>query len=116
MTEKFQLTFSHNYSKLNNHVFTTIRWLDSVYRLGKVYDVVLVADNLFHTRYQKGKARIIKMEIAKLSSLSDDFIRKDCDGSRDDFLELMGMWYSKKADWKGTDSEIQILTCEKVTK
>jgi len=113
MTKKHKICFSNKYSKLGKPIFTTVRWLDAEYRLGAYYEVFLVAQNMFHTKYGKGKYRLVKMEVKRLRDLSDEFIRADADCSRGVFMELMFGWYSKKPDWKGEDSEVQVLYLEK---
>lgn len=71
---------------------------------------------MFHTRQKIGTARVVKMEITKVDHLTKEFCRHDGDCSREDFYKLMEGWYSKKPDWKGWDSEVQVLHCEWVTK
>jgi hypothetical protein len=114
MKEKVQLTFSKKYSKLSNRVFTTIRWLDARYDLGRTYPVIYIVQNAFHTRQKLCHARIVKMEIVRVRDISDETIFKDADCSRSEFLTILETWYKLKPDWKGEDSEVQILTCEKV--
>ena len=111
---KKQICFSHKYNKLSNPEFTTVRWLDSNYRLGEIYDVYLVGSDMFHRKYEKGRVRLIKMEIKKLKELSIKFIIEDADCDREAFMKMMEGWYKNKPDWKGEDSEIQILYLEKV--
>ena len=114
MKEKTQLTFSKKYSKLSNRIFTTIRWLDARYDLGRTYAVIYIVPNAFHTRQKLCHARIIKMEIVRVRDISDETIFKDADCSRLEFLAMLQNWYEHKPDWKGEDSEVQVLTCEKV--
>lgn len=116
MKEKTQLTFSKKYLKLSRSIFTTIRWLDARYDLGRKYDIVYIVPNMFHTRQKIGEARIIKMEVVKVKDLSDEVIELDAECLRDEFMKLLEGWYKNKPDWKGADSEVQILTCQKVFK
>lgn len=110
---KEQLTFSHMYSKLKGRQrFTTVRWLDAYYQIGKTYPVIYIVPNLFHTRQQIGEARIVKIELAKLRDLGAEFIKNDGDCTPPDFYNQLDEWYCRKKDWKGWDSEVQILTCE----
>jgi hypothetical protein len=116
MTEKLAINFTHKFKKLDLDKFTTIRWLDSRYDLGRTYEIFYIADNLFHTHYSKGFVRIIKMEIVKLANLSLQEIRLDAECDREAFYKMMEGWYSKKPDWKGEDSEVQILYLERLKK
>ena len=108
----YQICFSKRYQKLDplKLQFTTVRWLDSFYRLGKVYEIFYVVPNAYHRKIHLGSARLIKLEIQEIHNLSDDFTQKDADCSWADFVELMKGWYNKKPSWKGIESEIQILT------
>lgn len=115
MKEKTQLTFSKKYLKLSRPIFTTIRWLDARYDLGRKYDIIYIVPNMFHTRQKIGKARIIKLEIVKIKDLSDDAIELDAECLRDEFMKQLEEWYKNKPDWKGVDSEVQILTCQRVS-
>lgn len=107
---KDKIVFGKKYSKLGKQLITTVRWLDSIYRLGKVYPVYIIAQNMFHAKYEQGDYQLIKLELKQLKDLSDEFIRQDADCSREEFMEMMEHWYSKKKDWKGEDSEVQVLT------
>ncbi len=104
-----QLKFSHDYTKLKKPVFTTVRWLDSEYTLGKIYKV-------YRNKTMLGKARLIRMQITNLSYLTDEFIVNDADCDRNSFYKLMESWYHRKPDWLGLDSEIQVLTFEWISK
>lgn len=108
---KEQLTFSHRFSKLARPDFTTVRWLDSVYILGRAYPVFLVSDNFL--RSYLFDARVVRMEVVILSTLSDDFIQSDADCSRDEFYLMLEGWYHKKPDWRRWDSEVQVLTLQR---
>ena len=116
MKEKLAINFTHKFKKLDTDNFTTIRWLDSRYDLGRIYEIFYIADNMFHTHYSKGFVRIIKMEIEKLDNLSLQEIRLDAGCDRETFYKMMEGWYSKKPDWKRGDSEVQILYLERVKK
>ena len=109
---KYQICFSKRYKKLDPLAltFTTVRWLDSFYRLGKVYEILYVVPSAYHRKIYLGSARLIKMKIAEIQDLSDEFTQKDADCSWAEFLELMKGWYKQKPEWKGAESEIQILT------
>lgn len=106
---KDQIYFSKKYTKLSKDRFTRVCWLDSKYILGGIYDIIYVANNFRHDRFPLGKVRLTKIEIKKMSELSDEFIKEDSDCTRDEFFQIMAKWYSKKPGWKGWDSEIQIL-------
>jgi len=117
MKEKYQLTFTQKYKKLDpmKILFTTVRWLDAHYVLGKIYNVIYIVPNAFHTQIKLGTARIVRMEIETVSQLSDLFIREDADCNRDEFYIKLERWYKRKPDWKGWDSEVQILHCFRVS-
>ena len=114
----YQICFSHRYRKLKplNMRFTTVRWLDSVYRLGHVYEIFYVVPNAFHRKIHLGSARLIKLEIKRMNELNDVFTRMDADCNYITFCELMRGWYEQKKDpaWKGDHSEIQVLYLERV--
>ena len=74
-----------------------------------------ILQNLFHSRQLLCHARVVKLEICTVRDLSDELILKDADCSRSEFLSTLEVWYKNKPDWKGEFSEVQILTCEKVT-
>ena len=108
----YQICFSKRYEKLDPLAltFTTVRWLDSFYRLGKVYEIFYVVPNAYHRKIHLGSARLIKLEIQEIQNLSDEFTQKDADCSWAEFFGLMKGWYEQKKEWKGANSEIQILT------
>ncbi len=93
----YQICFSKRYTKLDplKLQFTTVRWLDSFYRLEKVYEIFYVVPNVYHRKIHLGSARLIKMKIAEIQDLSDEFTQKDADCSWDEFLELMKGWYKQ---------------------
>ena len=110
-----QLTFSKNYMKLRDPEFHTVRWLDKRYTLGKDYPVVFVVpDNPFHQRLDKRKARVIKLEIKRIKDLSDEFILKDAECNRKEFINMMREWYGEKVNWQEQYSEVQIVWCKYV--
>ncbi len=112
MSRKYQLSFSKKYSKLQNPVgFSTVRWPDAVYQLGKPYNVVYVCTGNLH-RSILGTARVVKAELVKLGNLTPEFMRKDADCSREEYFELMQGWYQEKPDWLGWNSRVQLLSCE----
>ena len=107
------INFSKKYSKFKNKEgFTTVRWIDSQYILGNIYQVVFVDSSKFHVHREQGKARLISMKIMKMNDLTDKFITEDADCSREEFFKMMYGWYGKKADWNHWLSEIQILVFE----
>lgn len=116
MKEKLAINFTHKFKKLDTDNFTTIRWLDSRYDLGRIYEIFYIADNMFHTHYSKGFVRIVKMEIRGLWELSDNEILSDAECDRDTFYKMMEGWYSKKANWLGPNSEVQMLYLERLKK
>ena len=108
----YQICFSKRYTKLDplKLTFTTVRWLDSFYRLGKVYEIFYVVPNAYHRKIHLGSARLIKMEIQRIDELSDYFTECDADCSWAEFLGIMKGWYEQKPGWKGANSQIQVLT------
>ena len=106
----YQICFSKRYRKLDPlaTIFTTVRWLDSTYRLGNVYEIFYIVPP-FHRKILLGSARLWKLELTCLDVLSDKFIFADADCFRAEFMEMMKGWYEKKPDWKGERSEIQVL-------
>jgi len=108
------INFSKKYSKLDRSNYHTVRWNDFDVSIGKSYEIYLVADNMFHNKYGKGKMRCIKLELKKIKELSDEFILEDADCKREQFMKMMEGWYSKKPNWKGEDSEIIVIFLEKV--
>lgn len=115
MRYKEQICFTHRYSKLSKKEFDTIRWLDTIYVLGRVYPCFFVAQNSWHGHYALGDFRLTKLEIVRLGDLDYDFITADSDLlSRSAYFEMMEAWYSRKPDWKGEDSEVQKLHLVKV--
>lgn len=117
MTEKKQLTFSENYAKLKDEIFATVRWLDAKYELGKVYEIILVEKRKGFGYHRKslGYARVTALQIYKLDKLAtEEFCRYDAGRSREEYFKLMTGWYSRKLDWRGWDSEVQVLTCKRV--
>ena len=87
--------------------------MDSEYRVGQVCDLYLVM-HYIHARYHKGTVRIVKIDLKKLSELTDEFIAADADCSREEFFRMMEGWYGRKPDWKGWDSEVQVLHLERI--
>ena len=87
------------YSKLSKDEFHTVRWIDFDVEIGKSYDIYLVADNMFHTHYGKGKMRVISLEIKKIKELSEDFVKADADCDYLTFLKMMENWYGNKKKW-----------------
>ena len=114
----YQICFSHRYSKLAplRLRFTTVRWLDSIYRLGQIYEIFYVVPNAFHRKIHLGSARLIKLEIKRMNELNEIFTRMDADCNYITFCELMRGWYEQKKDppWAGDHSEIQVLYLERV--
>ena len=114
----YQICFSHRYTKLDplRLQFTTVRWLDSIYRLGQIYEIFYVVPNAFHRKIRLGSARLIKLEIKRMNELSSVFTKMDADCDYYDFYQLMKGWYEQKKDppWEGDHSEIQILYLERV--
>lgn len=115
MTVKDQLTFSRHYTKLDNRAFKTVRWPDSVYFLGKTYHVVVVEKvGLFYRHKSLGWARIVRMDLAKLGELAtEEFCLEDAGCLREEYFKLMMGWYRRKPDWRGWDSEVQVLSLVK---
>lgn len=112
MKRNQHINFSRQYSKLNNKIFTTVRWLDKFYKVGRVYDVLGGGDYML--RPFLFKARCIKIELKRISQLDVDFIKADADCGIDQFYKMMKRWYSKKPDWKEWQSEMQVLYLKKV--
>jgi hypothetical protein len=119
LSKKTQLTFSAHYNKLTQPVYKTVRWLDAEYRLGKVYEAILVEKGKIGiNRYHLGWARITNLELKPFNAFTDDFCRYDtatpnfCGYDREGYLNLLAGWYSKKPDWQAEKSELQVLTCE----
>ena len=114
--KKYQICFSKRYQKLDplRLRFTTVRWLDSFYMLGKVYEIFYVVPNLYHRKIHMGSARLVKLEIQRIERLLSEFCQLDADCSCDAFYQLMRGWYKQKPGWKGVNSEIQILYLERV--
>jgi len=110
--KKYQICFSKRYQKLDPLAltFTTVRWLDSFYRLGKVYEIFYVVPNAYHRKIHLGSARLIKMEIKTIDDLDVAFCQRDADCGINEFYQLMRSWYEKKPKWKGSNSQIQVLT------
>ena len=108
----YQICFSKRYTKLDplKLQFTTVRWLDSFYRLGKVYEIFYVVPNVYHRKIHLGSAKLIKMEIKMICELSAEFTQADADCGTGEFYNLMKGWYSQKKDWNGFTSQIQVLT------
>jgi len=107
MKKAEHIKFTRRYQKLQDKLFHTVRWTDTSYVLGKTYQVLLGSYGGLAQPY--GEARIVKMELRKMSDLTDVFIRKDAECDRQVFFELMKDWYGKKPNWKGWDSEIQVI-------
>lgn len=114
----YQICFSKRYKKLDplRLQFTTARWLDSIYRLGQIYEIFYVVPSAFHRKIHLGSARLKKLEISQIQDLSDEFTQLDADCSWAEFYELMRGWYEQKKDppWRDHASEIQILYLERV--
>jgi hypothetical protein len=114
---KYQICFSKRYKKLDplRLNFTTVRWLDSFYRLGKNYEIFYVVPNLYHRKIHLGTARLIKMEIKRIEQLDNVFTQLDADCGINEFYQMLKHWYEKKQNppWKGANSEIQILYLER---
>lgn len=112
----YQICFSKKYKKLDPLAltFTTVRWLDSFYKLGKVYEIFYVVPNLYHQKIHLGSARLIKLEIKTIDDLDASFCQRDADCGTAEFYDLMRSWYEQKKDWKGANSEIQVLTLMRV--
>jgi hypothetical protein len=85
------MKYSHNYSKLDRFVYTTIRR----YNKGKVGDIVL-------ERYPKGKhyAKIFRIERLALDDITIQILIADTDlFGRDRIYELFQSFYSKPIDF-----------------
>jgi len=108
-----KINFSHDYSKLKNDSFTTVRWTDKYYRVGRIYDIVLTNLGLGYeqTLFQ---AKCVKIELRRINQLNEDFVRSDADCSLDEFIRMMKGWYKNKPDWKDINSEMQVLYLEKI--
>lgn len=106
------ISFSRSYSKLKKDKFTTIRWLDKFYKVGRTYDIL--CGGSYDLRNYHCQARIVKIELKRISQLSPEFIKADADCDIDQFFNMMKRWYSKKPDWKDIMSEMQVLYLEKI--
>jgi len=113
----YQICFSQRYTKLDplRLRFTTVRWLDSIYRLGQIYEIFYVVQP-FHRKIHLGSARLIKMELKRINELGNVFTRMDADCDYPEFVQLLKSWYENKKDppWRGDHSEIQVLYLERV--
>lgn len=116
--KNYQICFSSRYSKLDplRLHFTTVRWLDSMYQLGKTYEIFYVVPNAFHQKIHLGSARLIKMEVKRINELNSVFTRMDADCDYVQFVQLLKGWYGKKLNpaWMGDHSEIQVLYLQRV--
>lgn len=112
MAKTYHINFSNHYLKLDTDCFTTVRWTDKYYRVGRIYDIVLT--NL-GVGYEQTlfKAKCVKIELRRINQLTEDFIRNDADCSIDEFFRMMKKWYKNKPDWKDINSEMQVLYLEK---
>lgn len=114
--ELYEICFSHRFSKLDplRRTFTSVRWLDKIYKLGQIYRIVLKIDE---KKICLGTARLMRIDLKMLNELNDVFTRMDADCKYSDFLLLMRSFYLQKMDplWKGDHSEIQILYFERIS-
>jgi len=106
------INFKKRYAKLEKNKFTTVRWLDKFYKVGRVYDILYGGN--YYLRNFLCQARCYKIELKKINQLNKDFCQKDADCGIDEFFRMMKMWYSKKPDWKDINSEVQVLYLEKI--
>jgi hypothetical protein len=112
--ERDAILFSKRYKKLDFPMwFHTVRWMDKSYVLGKTYDILL-KDSA--GTFTIGTARCFKLEMKKMEQLGLEFTLRDADCTREEFFKMMEAWYSKKPDWKGWDSWIQIVYLEWIRK
>lgn len=112
MKHNQHINFKRHYSKLNKDCFTTVRWTDKPYKVGRTYDILCGGD--YYLRPFLCNARIYKIELKKLSELTNAFCQSDADCNIDGFFKMMKHWYQNKPDWKEFDSEIQVIYLEKV--
>ena len=98
------MKYSHNYTKLGYHHYTTIRR----YSKGKVGDIVL-------ERYPKGqhKARIVDLERKSLDNIPSHIIEFDTDcNSREEAYQLFQSFYKKPIDFKNEKFYLYLLVKE----
>lgn len=115
MKEKTQIYFFKSFEKLKANSFTAVRWLDrrNVFKIGSVIEG-LFHNPVVHRSYTKGYFRIIRIDHVKMATLSDDFIKLESECDREQFYYNMVKWYSRKPNWLGWDSTIQVLYLERV--
>ena len=111
------INFCQYYSKLDKDSFTTVRWTDKYYRVGRVYDIVLtnlgLGLPLYYYEQTLFQAKCVKIELKRINQFTEEFVRSDADCSIDEFFKMMKSWYKQKPDWKDINSEMQVLYLEK---
>jgi len=108
------ITFTKKFNKLTSITFTTVRLLDSVYRLGNEYKVFYIyGEN--KVKIKVSTARLVSMRLTKLKWLDSLFILNDAECDKEQFFEMMRGFYSRRASWDGWGTEVQVLTFKRIS-
>ena len=84
------MRFTHEYSKLGKHVFTTIRKGTSVYRKGRTYSITTPSERFY--------AKVIQRNHLMKADITERFAQVDADCSRDMLIKQLEKWYGKHYD------------------
>ena len=114
--ELHEICFNRKFSKLSSMClnFTTVRWLDTLYKIGHIYEIFYVLPS--KRKIHLGSARLMRIELKSINQLGSVFSRMDADCDFSDFVELMREYYGHKKHprWRGAASEIQVLYLQKI--
>lgn len=102
------MNFSEEWDKLKSleigKDITTIRWNDYPLKgIGKIEPIKLSGKLI-------AKAKLIGIEFTIMDKLTLDFIQYDTkkDFTKLKFFQMMSQWYSRKPDWRGWNSNVNI--------
>jgi len=104
MKTAVEINFSANWNgKLDKPIFTTVRWTDTLYKVGKEYGIYLQGNPF-------GSAILRRITFKRLCDFTDKEIKADTGKTRIEFMRMMRCWYSGKACWQGIYSIVQKLS------
>ena len=95
------MKFTHEYRKLSEKVFTTIRKNTGFYKNGQAYRI--------DTPEQKFKAKVTGSIRIFKAEINDFLAQNDADMSAEELIALLEKWYGKKFD------DFVLLTLERVS-
>ena len=84
------MKFSHNWTKLSKHQFTTIRKAGGYYRVGRKY--------LCETPITTFYAKVIHMQHIRKEDITEEIAQADADMDRESLIKLLNRFYGKEYD------------------